>query len=273
MKTRLLSTLALISLIVLAFAAPASAQQPIPNINQTSEFRALKKYVGFLEAKRAVPANAETKTTYKLSLSAKRTAANNKSDALYNRRVLRISKQDDNKQRRQIKVIRQNQKVKTTQLKGELSDRLGSLQAKENAAVDRINNSYGARIQSLTNKRSILQKRLDKTTNAAKRDKITIKINAVQKQINTLVNAKQADLNVVTDKYNGKAANLNDLFAARIQRTKDSAASQIKQAKKAYKQLYRDQLAAAKAKKNSEISLITDQANRGTGFITEMPNI
>lgn len=273
MKTRLLSTLALISLFVLGLAGPASAQQPIPNINQTSEFRALTKYVGFLEAKRSVPANAETKTTYKLSLSTKRTATNNKSKALYNRRVLRISKQDDNKQRRQIKVIRQNQKIKIAGLNSDLSDRLGSLRAKENTAVARINDSYGARIQSLTNKRSILQKRLDKTTDSAKRDKITIKINAVQKQINTLVNNKQADLNAVTDNYDGKASNLNDLFAARVQKAKDSAARQIEQAKNAYKKLFRAKLAAAKAKQTSEISLITDQANRGTGFITEMPNI
>jgi len=273
MKTRLLSTLVLLPLIVLASAAPAAAQKPIPNINQTQPFRALKSYVGFLEAKRAVPASSETKATYKLSLSSKRTKANLKAKSLYNRRVVRISKQDDNKQRRQIKLIRQAQKVKIAGLNSDLADRLSSLRSKENAAIARVNDSYGSKITSLTNKRTILQKRLDKTTGQAKRDKITIKINAVQKQINVLVNAKQADLNVIETKYNGRTDNLNDLFAAKIQRAKDSAARQIKQAKNAYKKLYREKLAAAKEKQSSEISLITDLSNRGTAYIAEMPNV
>lgn len=273
MKTRLLSTLVLLPLIVLASAAPAAAQKPIPNIKQTQPFRALKSYVGFLEAKRAVPANSETKATYKVSLSGKRTKANLQAKSLYNRRVVRISKQDDNKQRRQIKLIRQAQKMKVSGLKSDLASRLSSLQSKENTAIARVTDSYGSRITSLTNKRTILQKRLDKTKAPAKRDKITIKINAVQKQINVLVNAKQADLNVIETKYNGRSANLNDLFAAKIQRAKDSSARQIKQAKNAYKKLYREQISAAKEKQTNEISLITDLSNRGTAYIVEMPNI
>lgn len=271
MKTRLLSTLALLSLIALAFASPAAAQKPIPNINQTQPYKSLKNYVSFLQAKRTSPASTEQKATYKLNLSSRRTKANLKSKSLYNRRVTRISKQDDNKQRRQIKVIRQAQKAKVTDLKGDLADRLATLQAKENTAIARVNAQYSSRIDSLTNKRDILRKRLDKTTNPVKRDEITLKINAVQKQINKLVNSRNADIDVVQTNYNGKIANVNDLFAAKIQRAKDSAANQIAQAKNAYKKIYRAQIAAAKTKKASEISLITDLANRGTGYIAEMP--
>jgi len=271
MKTRLLSTLVLLPLIALASAAPASAQKPIPNINQTQPYKSLKSYVSFLQSKRTVPASTEKKATYKLTLSSRRTKANLKSKSLYNRRVTRISKQDDNKQRRQIKVIRQAQKAKVNDLKSGLADRLASLQSKENAAIARVNAEYNSRITSLTNKRDILRKRLDKTTNPAKRDKITIKINATQKQINKLVNSRNADVDVVQTKYNGKVDNVNDLFAAKIQRAKDSAANQITQAKNAYKKIYRAQIAAAKTKKASEISLITDLANRGTGYIAEMP--
>jgi len=273
MKTRLLSTLALLSLIVLAFASPAAAQKPIPNINSTAPYKALKRYVEFLNSKRAVPTSTEQKGVYKISLSGKRTKANLKAKALYNRRSIRISKQDDNKQRKQIKLIRQAQKEKIADINANLASRLASLRAKENSAISRINAEYDSRITSLTNKRTILQKRLDKATSAAQREKITLKINATQKQINKLANSKQADLQVVETKYDGRISNLNDLFAAKIQRAKDSSAAQIQQAKNAYKKLYRQQLAAAKQKQASEISLITDLSNRGLGYIAEMPPI
>ena len=197
MKTRLLSALALLTLIAVAFASPAAAQQPIPNIDQTQPYKALKRYVGFLDSKRSVPASNEKKATFKLNLANRRTKANLKAKSLYTRRITRISKQDDNKQRRQIKLIRQAQKAKVADLNTNLANRLASLRAKENTAIARVNAKYSSRIDSLTNKRNILRKRLDKTTNPAKRDKITIKINATQKQINKLVNSRNADVDVV----------------------------------------------------------------------------
>lgn len=273
MKTRLLSTLALFSLIVLGFASPAAAQKPIPNINQTQAYKSLKTYVNTLVAKRNVPATNERKATYRQNLSAKRTKANLKAKALYNQRVTRISKQDDNKERRQVKAIRQAQKAKVNDLKSDQADRLASLQMKENAAIAKVNAKYSGKIDSLTNKRNILRKRLDKTTNPVKRDKITAKINSVQKQINKLINSRQADLNVISSRYDTKADNINDLFAAKIQRAKDSAANQIAQARNAYKKIYRAQIAAAKTKRQAQISQITDLAGRGSDAIAEMPPV
>jgi len=272
MRTRLLTTLALITLTLFGFAASANAaQKPIPSIKSTPEFRQLKGYVATLFAKRdKVTTNAQ-KGVYKANLKTRRTKANLKATALYNRRVLRISKQDDNKQRRAIKQIRSTQKIRVAKLNDTLNSRLGKLNAKQNAAVDAVNAQYANRIDPLTRKRAILQKRLDKTTNAAKRAKITGKINAVQRQINTLVNARQAAANAVVERYNARAANVKDLFAGRIANVKAAAANQIKQAKSAYKRLYRQQLAAARQKKTADITLITSIRDRGAGYIEQMP--
>jgi len=273
MKTRLLSSLALLSLMVLAFASPAAAQKPIPSIKKTAQYRALKSYVGTLAEKRSTPANAERKAVYKTKLSTKRTAANQKAKALYNQRVNRISKQDDNKQRRQIKTIRQNQKQQILSLNAQLAGKLTTLSAKEDAAISRINSTYANRIDPLVRKRAILRKRLDKTTNPVKRERLTMKINSVQKQLNVLINARQSDTNVVVTKYNGRIANVKELFGTKVARVKASAKNQIAQAKLAYKRLYKEQLAEAKEKKTDEIELITDLRDRGAGYIQQMPNV
>lgn len=273
MKTRLLSSLALVALFVLALASPAAAQKPIPPIKQTAEFRALKTYVATLFEKRSTPATPSRKATYKAKLSTKRTAANQKAKRLYAQRVNRISKQDDNKQRRQIKAIRQNQKSQVAALNVSLSAKLATLSTKEDAAISRINGNYASRIDPLVRKRAILRKRLDKTTNPVKRDRLTIKINSVQKQINVLVNARQSDTNVVVTKYNGRIANVKELFGTKIARVKASAKNQIAQAKLAYKRLFREQLAEAKEKQKDEIELITDVRDRGAGYIVDMPNV
>ena len=273
MKNRLLSSLALIALFVLASASPAAAQKPIPPIKQTAEFRALKTYVGTLFEKRSTPATPARKSEFRTKLAGKRTAANQKAKRLYTQRVNRISKQDDKKQRRQIKQIRQSQSSQVAALNDSLDGKLATLGSKEDAAISRINGNYASRIDPLVRKRAILRERLNKATNPVKRENLTIKINSVQKQVNVLVNARQSDTNVVVTKYNGRIANVKDLFGTKIARVKASAKSQIARAKLAYKRLFKEQLAEAKAKQTDEIELITDVRDRGAGYIVQMPNV
>ncbi len=272
MRTRLLSSLALITLALFGFASSANAaQKPIPSIKSTPEFRQLKGFVSTLFAKRNVRTTNARKGAFKTTLKTRRTKANLKATALYNRRDLRISKQDDKKERRAIKQVRDTQKVRIARLNGSLNDRLGALNAKQNLAVGAINAKYANRIDPLSRKRVILQKRLAKTTNAAKRTRIARKITAVQRQINSFVNARQAAVNAVAARYNVRAANVKDLFAGKFANVRAAAKRQITQARSAYRRLYRQQLAAARQRKSAEVSLITTVRDRGAGYIEQMP--
>ncbi|MBK5231576.1 MAG: hypothetical protein JJE13_01150 [Thermoleophilia bacterium] len=272
MRTRLLSTFALITLAVLGFASTATAaQKPIPSIKTTPEFRQLKGYVATLFAKRNVQTTNAKKGVYKANLKTRRTKANLKASSLYNRRVIRISKQDDNKQRRAIGRLRHTGRIRVANLNATLTSRLNRLNAQQNVAVDGINRGFAVRIDPNTRKRGILQTRLRKTTNPAKRAKITAKITAVQNRINKLVNARQAAANAVVARYNARASNVKGIFAGRISSVKASIARQIKRAKNAYKRLYRQQLAAARQKKTADVTLITSVRDRGAGYIEQMP--
>jgi hypothetical protein len=274
MKTRLLTTLALLSMIVMGFASTANAgQKPIPGIKKTPEYRALNRYVNFLGTKKTVPATDNQKTTYRVKLRAKRTATNVKAKSLYNRRVIRISKRDDDKQRRVIRKIRHNQKVRVGNLNAALNVRLGKLNAKQANAVNQINANYAFRINPLVDKRSKLQKKLAKAKSPARRAAITAKINNVQARINRLVNARQADANAVVDRYNSRARSVKSIYAKRINNVRKGARHEINQAKRAYKRLYKADLRAAKQRKDAQISLITGLAARGTGYINQMPPI
>lgn len=271
MRTRLLTTLALITLASFGFAASATAQKPATSVKKTSEFRQLKGYVATLFAKRNVETTNSQKRAYKSKLKTRRTKANLKAGALYNSQVRRISKRDDKKQRRTIKRIRQTQKVRVANIRGNLTSRLNALNVKQNIAVDAVNGRYANRIDPLTRKRTILQKRLNKTKKPTKRTKIAAKITAVQRQLNKLVDARQAAANGVVAKYNSRAANVKVIFAGRVAKAKAAAARDISVANNAYKQLFREALKLARKKKTADVALITGLSDRGTGYIEEMP--
>jgi hypothetical protein len=274
MRTRLLSLLALLSLFALASALPASAaQSPIPSIKKTREFHQLKTYVNFLQLKRNDPASRAQKGVYKAKLKSRRTSANIKANSLFNRRITRISKRDDNEQRLQIKQIRHNQKLRVADLNNTLNSRLSRLAVGENAAVDRVNAGFAAKINPLTRKREILQRRLNKTTNPVKRTRISNKINSIQRKLNRLTDARQTTVNTVIDRYNARAASRRNVFTARILKVKAAARKGIQQARSAFKRLYRQEVAAARQRKAADITLITAQRDRGAGFIEQMPDV
>jgi hypothetical protein len=272
MRTRAPFVLVLVSMFALVSAMPAQgAKQPVPGIKKTPQFRALERFVTFLGTRAEVPTSEAQKGAYRIKLKTRRTSANLKATALFNRRIDRLSKRDDKKQREQIRQIRSNQKIRVNNLRAALNVRLGRLENEAQAAVARVNDSYDERIGSLTRKRNILQERLDKATEPARRNKISGKIEAVQAQINKLVGERQSEANDEVARYEGRKAEVNELFSARIDNAQDAGRRAVAAAKRAYERLYRKEIAAAKSLKAGEIAIITAQRDLGAGYIDRMP--
>lgn len=271
MKNRLLVLLVLAFSGLLLSGAPSPAQAAVPGIKQTAEFKRLKNYVNFLQTKRSVPVNTARRQTYKTTLTTRRNAAGTKVQSLYSRVLLKISREDDAKQRRDIKRIRQNQKSQVQNLNARQAVRLGALQDKENAAISRINASYNLRINPLADQRDRLKRQLAKTTNPTKRTQLTRQINKLQVKINALVSDRTTDLNNLQTTYNLKAQNIRNKFAQQIANVKANAQQQIQQEKNAWRQTFRTQIQAAKTRRDAQKDIVKSQAERGFSFIQQMP--
>lgn len=271
MRSRLLAILVLTATGFVLAAPPTSAQKPIPGIKQTVAFKQMKNYVQLLFSKRNQPVLAARRQTYRTNLTTRRTAANQKVNALFQQKVNRIRKQDDNQERRQIKQIRVNQKNQVQGLKQDLAERLAELQADQNAAVQRVFDRFAPQINSRANQRDSLKRQLNRTRNPARRARLTRQINTLQVQINGLVSDRTTSVNNVNTRYSARASSVNSLFNSRIANAKASAQQQIQQARNAWKQTFRTQFAAAKTRRSAQAEVVGTVAARGFGYIAQMP--
>ncbi len=271
MKTRLVSLLVLSLAALVLTSAPASAQQPIPGIKQTVAFKQLKNYVQFLFTKRATPVVNAKRQTFKTNLSKHRKNTNLKVVQLYSRKLMRIAAEDDVKQRRQIKQIRVAQKRQVQGLKQEMADRLAELRGDQNDAVQRVYDSYASQINSRADERDRLKRQLSRTTNPARRTKLTRQIKKLQTQINGLVSDRTTDVNNVNSRYQSRITATTNLYNSRIAQARASAKRQIQQTNNAWKQTFRTQIQAAKARRDAQKDLVGTVADRGFGYIGEMP--
>lgn len=271
MKLRLLAVLAILSTGLVLATAPASAQRPIPGIKQTVAFKKMKNYVHFLYSKRNTPTATFRRQTYKSNLTQRRRNANNKVNALYRQKLNRLSKQDDNKERRQVKQIRLNQKSQVQGIKRDLAERLADLQSDQNMAVQRIYNRYAPQINSRADQRDRLKRQLNRTTNPVKRAQLNRKIKNLQIQINGLVDDRNTAVNNVNSRYAARTTSVTNLYNSRIANVKASAQQQIQQARNAWKQTFRTQVQAAKTRRIAQRDIVDTVADRGFGYIEMMP--
>lgn len=273
MKLRALALIALITGLLFVAASPASAQRPIPGIKQTAAYKQLKNYVNFLNGRKSTPTPAARKTVYRTNLNGKKQNANTKVVSLYQQKLLRLSKQDDNQQRRQIKQIRTAQKRQVQALQQDLADRINDIQMDQSEAVQRVYNNYAPKINLRADRRDALKRQLKRTTNPAKRATLIRQIDTLQSQINALVSDRTTAVNNVNSKFSVRISQANNLYNSRIANVRASAQQQIQAAKQAWRQTFRTQINAAKSRRDGQKDMVNALASRGAGYIDQMPPI
>lgn len=271
-RIKKLSLAFLLPVLLVALAGEASAQKPIPGIKKTAEYRSLLSYVNFLQTKKSTPASSSQKQTYRTNLNNRRAKTNNTVKKLYNRRLIRIEKQDDRAERRQIKKVRQQQKRRVAQLNGEKGERIGEAGSTYRARVSQINANYAGRIDSKVNKRRRLRAKLNRTTNPIAREVLLTQIESLGPTIRRLKDARQRQFNQASARYRAKVNGINARFSARIAGTKRFYKSLVRQIKDNWKKTFREDIRAAKSRRDSEFSLVTGLHNRGAGYIDQMPS-
>ena len=267
-----LPSLIIASALLLGLVGSANAQKPIPGIKSTPEYRSLLKYVNSLQTKKSTPATPAQKTAFRNNLSGRRAKANAKVKRLNTQRLARIKKQDDAAERRQIKGVRQQQARTVAQLNRAKGERIAQAATAYRLSVDRTNSNYSGRIASKSAKRKRLKSKLNRTTNPIAREVLIAQIEALGPKIKSLKAARKKQLDQAASGYQSRVDGLNQRFTAKVDGAKSFYKGLVRRIKDNWKKTFREDLKAAKSRRDSEFSLVTRLKDRGTGYIDQMPS-
>lgn len=271
-QSKLFASLLLFFTLVLGLAAPAVAQKPIPGIKDTPEYQSLLRYVNFLGTKKTTPASSSQKQTYRTNLSNRRLKTNNKVKSLYQRRLTRIKSRDDEAERRDIKQTRQAQSRRVAQLNNQRATRINQAGAQYRTRVDQINARYADPIASASAKRKRLKAQLNRTTDPVKREALIAQLETVNNRLRQLKTARQAKLNEAADQNRSQVRDINQTFDDLIADARRFYKGQVEKIKEQWKKTYREDVAKATSRRDSEFALVTRLNDRGTGYIDQMPS-
>lgn len=266
-----LATASVLTIFGLAIAGPAQAQQPIPGITQTGQWRALKSYVNELGTKRNTPATAEQKATFRQRLNAKQAAANARVKKLYGQRLQRVKNRDTKKENRQIAKLQSAASRQVGKLTDQRAGRLATAKLTFATQIARIRDRYAGALAKDNRQLKRLERNLRRTNNPFQRQVILAHIDTIENDIAQLKRARTKNIATATSVHQEKVQTIRTRYADRIARTRAYYKGLVRQVKGAWKTIYADNVAAAKSQRTKQFQLVTNLKNRGKGYIDQMP--
>jgi hypothetical protein len=128
---------ALIAILLLA-AAPTALAAKAPGLASSAQYKAFVEYVKKMEARSSQPTSTETKNTFEAKLTAKKTAAAHKANALFNRASEEAQAEANEAAKEQV-----------LRVKAKEVETLERLQAEAAAKYERAETSYHAKYEKI----------------------------------------------------------------------------------------------------------------------------
>lgn len=267
MTRRLIIALLLIPAFLVGTAASATAAQP--GIRSTKEYQQLKSFVAVMVAKKGQTVTPAQISAFKDTLAKRRAKADGKVRSIY-QTALGNAKEQRQNARNRVRNLRQDGRAEIAALRQNRQQRLQSLATDHTNAVNRINNTYGTKIDNLQKDLRKLQRKLDRTTLPSARKVIKADIATTQDQIDTQQRARQNDLNLENSKYRTNVQTVKENFASQISRLRAKTTRTVREAQAALRENFQARREAAQSRRASQMGDVRALYERGVQAIKDI---
>ncbi|HEX5712127.1 MAG TPA: hypothetical protein VFX85_02310 [Solirubrobacterales bacterium] len=259
---------ALTALLLLIPSAPAAKAPPLA---ATAQYKAFVDYVKKLDGLVGQPTTAAQKAKYESELTAKRTAAAHKANALSKRASEEAKAEFDAKSKEQAEIVRQIE-----------DDELEAAAAEFDGKIDRATGSYQLKLTRVDQGRQTFEARLRERIEALRTQKAqtpdVAQKTAIQERIAALIEqiaAKRAEsAQKRTDLKAAFSEQKQQIEAARVARADEiaaAAAAKIAKIAKHWKKAADDKKASLDAKREQQLAYIEAKLEKGRTDIASMP--
>ena len=167
----------------LLVAAPAALAVKTPGLASSAQYKAFVEYVKKMEERSSQPTSTETKNTFEAKLTAKKTAAAHKANALFNRASEEAKTEANEKAGEQVEGVRAKEAKTLEALKAETSGKLEGNEATFQPKFDHVATSHKNRENILKEQIRALRAQKSQAAPGQPKEKIQERIEKIQGEI------------------------------------------------------------------------------------------
>ncbi len=274
MVNRRISTLLLlgISAIALLATAPAALAVKTPGLASSSQYKAFIEYVKKMEERSSQPTSSETKNKFEAKLTAKKTAAAHKANALFNRASDEAKAEANETAKQQVESVRAKEGKTLETLKAETNGKLERLEAEFHTKFERMETGHRNREGALKEQIRGLRGQKSQAKPGTPKEKIQEHIEAVQAEINANHEdemAKRQDLKNAVEK---KRVPIEEAAKAEEVAIGEKAEEVVKKIDNHWAKAYEEKKAALNATRENRLGYLESKLEQGRAAVAAMPS-
>ncbi|MFT3865547.1 MAG: hypothetical protein QM729_14855 [Solirubrobacterales bacterium] len=254
-----------------ALLAPAALAVKAPGLASSAQYKAFIRYVAKMEERSSQATSSETKATFEAKLTAKKTAAAHKADALFKRASEEARAEANEAAKEQVERVRSKEGEALEELGLETSGRLGRVEASYHVKFEHIVTGHHNREKAL--KKQIAELRGKKAEAAAGAPKEAIQERIEAKSAEITANredekTKRGELKAATGKQKKQIKEKAEAKEAEIG---EAAEETVKKIDDHWKKQYLEKKAALNKTRENRLGYLEQKLEQGRAAIAAMP--
>jgi hypothetical protein len=261
-----------VAALALLFAASAALAVKTPSLASSAQYKAFVEYVKKMEERSSQPTSSETKNKFEAKLTAKKTAAAHKADALFKRASEEAKAEAGEAAKEQVERVRAKEGKALETLKAETSAKLERLEAEFHLKFEKVETGHRNREGALKEQIRGLRGQKSQAAPGTPKEKIQEHIEAVQGEIRANhedEKARRQDLKKAIEKKRGTTEE-----AAKEEEVEigENAEATVKKIDNHWNKAYEEKKAALNATRENRLGYLEQKLDQGRAAVAAMPS-
>lgn len=257
---------------VLLLAVPTALAVKAPGLASSAQYKAFVEYVKKMEERSSRPTSAETKNTFEAKLTAKKTAAAHKANALFKRAGEEARAEADETAKEQVERVRAKEGEELEALAAEAAGKLERVESSYHVKLEHIVTGHHNREKALKGQIAELRGKKAEAAPGQPKEAIQERIEAKsgeiaanredeKKERKELKSATGRQKKAIKETAEGKEAEIGE-----------AAEETVKKIDKHWKKAYEEKKAALNTTRENRLGYLEQKLEQGRAAIAAMPS-
>jgi hypothetical protein len=257
--------------LTLLLAAPAALAVKAPSLASSAQYKAFIEYVKKMDGRSTQPTSTETKNKFEAKLTAKKTAAAHKANALFKRAAEEAQAEANEAAKEQVERVRAKEAKTLEALKAETNAKLEGLEASFNPKFEHVANGHHNREAILKEQIRALRAQKSQAAPGAPKEKVQERIEKIQGEIK----ANRQDEKTKRQQLQGSIEKKRETIEAAAKEAQvevgEKAEATVKKIDSHWKAAYEEKKEALNKTRENRLGYLEQKLEEGRAAVAAMP--
>ena len=260
------------AVVALLVAAPAAFAAKAPGLASSAQYKAFIEYVKKMEERSSQPTSTETKNKFEAKLTAKKTAAAHKANALFNRASDEAKAEANEMAKAQVEGVRAKEGKTLETLKAETSSKLERLEAEFHTKFERMETGHRNREAALKEQIRGLRGQKSQAAPGVPKEKIQEHIEKIQGELKANREDEKEKRESLKSGVEKKRVPIEEAAKAEEVAIGEKAEETVKKIQVHWAKAYEENKAALNSTRENRLGYLESKLEQGRAAVAAMPS-